>query len=116
MVPNQQVFHSFRVASGPVPGTYLLYMYASAAGVNYNYTLPLLVEKLVPSTTVLTTVPPTPVLERNIYTYAAYAAIAIILIAIATYAAYKYKNKPRYNPKVAKELVEITKKERSKKG
>ncbi len=116
IVPNQQVFHSFRVASGPVPGTYLLYMYASAAGVNYNYTLPLLVEKLVPSTTVLTTVPPTPVLERNIYTYAAYAAIAIILIAIATYAAYKYKNKPRYNPKVAKELVEITKKERSKKG
>ena len=113
MVPNQQVFHSFKVASGPVPGTYLLYMYASAAGINYNYTLPLLVEKLVPSTTVLTTVPPIPVIGKNIYVYAAYAATAIILIAIATYAAYKYKNKPKYNPKVAKELVEITKKERS---
>ena len=116
MVPNQQVFHSFKVESGSVSGTYLLYLYASAAGINYNYTLPLLVEKLVPSTTVLTTVPPTPVLERNIYAYAAYAAAAIISIAIATYVAYKYKNKPRYNPKVAKELVEITKKERSRKG
>jgi hypothetical protein len=114
IIPNQQVFHSFKIASGPVPGTYLLYLYASAAGATYNYTLPLLVEKLVPTSTVLTTIPPSPVHIAPYYEYAVYAAIAVIVIAIATYAAYKYKNKPRYNPRVAKELTEIKKSERAK--
>ena len=93
-----------------------MYLYASVAGTNYNYTLPLLVENLVPSTTVLPAVPPQSILKRNIYKYAAYAAMAVMAIVIVTYATYKYKNKPRYNPKVAKELVEITDRERSKKG
>ena len=116
IAPNRQVFHSFKVAAGPVSGTYLMYLYASVAGTNYNYTLPLLVENLVPSTTVLPAVPPQSILKRNIYKYAAYAAMAVMAIVIVTYATYKYKNKPRYNPKVAKELVEITDRERSKKG
>jgi len=114
VVPNQQLRHSFKLSAGQVPGTYLIYLYASAAGINYNYTIPLLVEKLVPSTTISTVVP-IPVKVNHYYYYGAYAIIAIIIIAIATYAAYKRVNKPKYNPKVAKELEEIKNIERSKK-
>lgn len=114
IAPNQQLFHSFLIYSGSVPGTYFLYLYVSAAGATYNYSLPLLVERIAPTTTIPTVVPP-PVHETDYYEYGAYIAIIIIIAAVA-YATYKYKNRPRYSAKVTKELSEIKEEVRGKKG
>ncbi len=104
--PNQFISTSFGIATGSGAGSFIMNLYASTAGANFTYTIPLIVlQKPVSYTTTIPPAPaPKPVISAYWLTVSIFIIIGVLLVAAGVAYAGKRSNRPVYSNERAEHL------------